>query len=171
MRIGIDISQIAHEGTGVAEYTANLVNALLKDDKKNEYVLFYSSLRKPLRITSEAEIKKYRIPPTLLDFLWNRLHILPIERFIGDVDVFISSDWVQPPTRKAKKVTVIHDLSPLKFPNEHHRKIVTVQKRRLKWVAKECDMIICDSEATKEDVMKLLRIEKDKLIVIYPGMM
>ena len=53
MKIGIDISQLAFPGTGVATYTQNLVENLLKIDKqsllprnkKNEYILFFSSLR------------------------------------------------------------------------------------------------------------------------------
>ncbi len=49
MKIGIDISQMAYEGTGVGEMVGNLVNALLKIDKENEYVLFFSSLRGNLK--------------------------------------------------------------------------------------------------------------------------
>ena len=192
MKIGIDISQIVYEGTGVGEYTKNLIEALLKVDKENEYVLFFSSLRRQLdslfineltswrvnelknkkvhELTSwRVKIRQFKIPPTLLDFLWNKLHICPIEWLIGKVDVFFSSDWTQPLTLKAKKITTIHDLSVFKFPEEHHPKIVAVQKRRLKWVKKECDLIICDSLATKRDAMEILGIEKKRLRVIYPG--
>src|SRR5437868_3731416 len=103
MKIGIDISQTAYEGTGVANYIQSLVDSLLMIDRTNEYVLFYSSLRiqnskfKIQNYNAKVKIKSFRIPPTLLDLLWNRLHILPIETFIGDVDVFVSSDWTQPP--------------------------------------------------------------------------
>ena len=64
MRIGIDISQIVFEGTGVANYTRNLVENLLKisakggsasgGDKKNTYVLFFSSLRRKLDSSLES---------------------------------------------------------------------------------------------------------------------
>lgn len=46
MRIGIDVSQMAYEQTGVGKYVRNLVNNLLKIDGENEYVLFFSSLRR-----------------------------------------------------------------------------------------------------------------------------
>ena len=46
MRIAIDISQIVHEGTGVATYTDQLVKNLLGIDNQNEYILFGISLRK-----------------------------------------------------------------------------------------------------------------------------
>lgn len=175
MRIGIDISQIAYQGTGVAIYTENLVKNLIKIDKKNDYVLFYSSLRRKLDrdlvkelISEQVEIKQFKLPPTLLEFLWNRLHLFPIEWLIGKVDVFFSSDWLQPPT-KAKKVTTIHDLSPFKYPETFPKKIINVHQRKLKWVKKEADAILCDSQATKKDVMEILKIPEKKLKVIYPG--
>ena len=46
MKIGIDISQIAHEGTGVATYVRNIVAALVHRYPEHEYILFGSSLRK-----------------------------------------------------------------------------------------------------------------------------
>src|SRR3989344_4257101 len=120
MRIGIDISQVAYEGAGVGEYIRNLVRELLRIDTKNEYVLFFSSMRRKFSPPTggfnfqskpkNLEIKTYKFPPTLLDFIWNRLHIVPIEWLIGDVDIFISSDWTQPPTSKSKKVTILYDL-------------------------------------------------------------
>ena len=118
MKIGFDISQIAYEKTGVANYLFNLIKHLLVIDKKNQYILFYSSLRRNLKsqisnlksTSQNLKIKTFRFPPLLLDFLWNKLHILPIEWLIGDVDVFITSDWTEPPTLHAKKATILYDL-------------------------------------------------------------
>jgi glycosyltransferase involved in cell wall biosynthesis len=175
MKIGIDISQMAFPGTGVALYTQNLVQHLLKIDRKNDYVLFYASLRKKLDENwlkslprERVTLKKYRLPPTLLEFLWNQLHFLPIDWLIGRVDVFFSSDWTQPPTQ-AKKVTTIHDLSPWRYPETFPAKIIQVQQRRMKWVKKEVDAILCDSQATKKDVVELLKIPEKRLKVVYPG--
>lgn len=177
MKIAIDISQIVHEGTGVATYVREMVKALLAVDKKNEYVLFGASLRKQNVFTDFfQEIKKINtrlvtvpIPPTLLEVLWNRLHIVPAEWFIGDVDIFWSSDWTCPPLRRAKGVTTIHDLIALKFPGETDGRIVTAHKRRLAHVARECQAILCDSQATKNDAAGLLNIPMNRLHVVYPG--
>lgn len=176
MRIGIDISQTAYEKTGVANILINLVNTLAKIDKENEYILFYSSLRKNFQFSvfnfqsnSKFSIKQFKFPPTFLDFLWNKLHIMPIEWLIGDVDVFISSDWTQPPTLKAKKATILYDLIVYKSPKETDEKIVATQKRRLKWVKKECDAILCISESTKRDAVEILGIDPERLSVVYPG--
>lgn len=176
MRIGIDISQIAYEGTGVANYLNCLVESLVEIDKNNEYVLFYSSLRKNLKssilnlqINKNVAIKQFKFPPIILDIIWNKFHLMPIEDLIGDIDIFISSDWTQPPAKKAKKATILYDLIVYKNPLETDKKIIDTQKRKLKWVKKECDIVFCISKATKKDAADILGIEDQKLKVIYPG--
>lgn len=179
MRIGIDISQIVYEGTGVAKHVEQIVANLLKADTKNQYILFGSSFRqrsklnnyieKAKRINSTVRSIILPFPIKFFEYLWNKLHIIPIEWLIGPVNVFWSSDWTQPPLIKALGVTTIHDLSIYRFPREHDINIVKVQKRRLKQAKKECQLFFCDSEKTKEDARGILNIPADKLFVVYPG--
>jgi hypothetical protein len=83
--------------------------------------------------------------------------------------LFITSDWTEPPTIKAKKATILYDLVVYKYPKETAEKIISVQKRKLKWVKKESKMIFCISDSTKKDAMEILGIENKRLKVIYPG--
>lgn len=175
MRIGIDVSQIAYGNTGVANYLANLVRELIKHDK-HEYVLFFSSLRRSLPREFENEVKrsnvrirKFKFPPTALDVLWNRFRVLPIESFIGDVDLFLTSDWLEPPSR-AKKATIIYDLIVYKYPRETDQKIISVQRRKLEWVKKESDIVFCISESSKKDAIEILGLDPSRVKVIYPGL-
>ena len=189
MRIGIDISQLAYENTGVANYLLNLVQNLIRLDRRNQYILFYSSMRKNLnsqivnfKSNPNVSIKQFKIPPTVLNIIWNKLHIMPIENFIGDVDVFITSDWTEPPSKRAKKATIIYDLIVYKYPEETHNQtefnpfklivspnIVSSQKQKLKWVKKESDLIFTISASSKKDIEKILEIPGSKIKVIYPG--
>lgn len=175
MRVGIDVSQIAFGNTGVANYLSSLVRELVKNDK-HEFVLFFSSLRRDLPREFEndvrrnnVKIKKFKLPPTALDLLWNNLHIVPIEIFIGNIDLFISSDWSEPPSR-AKKVTIIYDLIVYKHSEETDQKIVSVQKRKLLWVKKESNIVFCISESSKKDAIDILGLDPKKVEVIYPGL-
>lgn len=178
MKIAIDISQIAYEGTGVAEYTREMVRSLLEIDKENEYILFGISFRRRKILQShfnsvkylsdKVSLKLFPIPQTVGNFLWNRLHIVNIEKLIGKVDIFHSSDWIQPPTL-AKKVTTVHDLVVYKYPQTSHPNIIETQKRRLFWVKKECDLIFADSMATKNDLVKILKFNHKKIKVVYAG--
>jgi len=177
MRIGIDISQVVYEGTGVGRYVRKLVSALLAIDKTNDYILFGSSLRQRNKLEKFYEAVKgpnvklciIPIPQSLLDILWNRLHWIPIETFTGPIDVFWSSDWTQPPLRHALGVTTIHDLTILRYPESFEgTNIVEVQKRRLAWAKKECKHFLCDSAATANDAQELLAIKNTT--TVYPGL-
>ena len=177
MRIGIDISQVVYEGTGVGNFMREMVRALLTIDQRNEYILFGSSLRLRHKLEQFYEAVKspnvklciVPIPQTLLDLLWNRLHIISIEMFIGMVDVFWSSDWTQPPLRSAHGITTIHDLTVLRYPESFEgTNIVEVQKRRLAWAKKECRHFFCDSRVTAKDAKELMGIESST--IVYPGL-
>ena len=175
MKIGIDISQLAYQNTGVANYLQNLVEELVKN-RDHEFVLFFSSLRRqvPPAILEIAQLpnvklKTLKLPPKAMHIMWNLMHQVPIETFIGPVDIFITSDWTEPPS-KAKKATIVYDTIIYKYPQETSDKIVGVQKSKLDWVKKESDIIFCISESTKNDVHKILGIDESKLKVIYPGL-
>ena len=171
MKIAIDISAVVY-GTGVSVYTKNLVENLIKIDRVNEYILFGASLRRRTELYTflstfkekSLQGKVFSIPPTLADFIWNRVHILPIERLIGKVNVFHSSDWTQPPSN-AFRVTTVHDLVPIKFSTLTSPKIVSTHHARLKWVKKEIDRVIVPSMTTAKDVERM-GINKDRIRII-----
>jgi hypothetical protein len=174
MKIGVDISQLAYPNTGVSNYLLSLLNNLLETDRENEYIFFFSSLRGKLRKYSflskpNATLKTFKIPPTALNVLWNNLHVLPIENFIGDVDIFLTSDWTEPPAKKAKKITILYDLIVYKYPEETASSIVRVQKKKLDWVKKESSRILCISKSTKTDAIEILGIEDKRLEVVMAG--
>ncbi|KKQ75691.1 MAG: Glycosyl transferase, group 1 [Candidatus Woesebacteria bacterium GW2011_GWB1_38_5b] len=174
MKIAIDISQIIYE-TGVSVYTRELVSNLVSIFPDNEYILLGGSLRRGGEISDFAsQFKNARkvvtpISPTLADIVWNRLHVLNIEKLVGKVDIFHSSDWAEPPAN-ILKVTTIHDLSFLHYPKFADPKILATHKRRLYWVKKESSAVLVPSEATKEDAL-MLGISGDKIKVIHeaPG--
>ncbi|OGG24675.1 hypothetical protein A3A59_04365, partial [Candidatus Gottesmanbacteria bacterium RIFCSPLOWO2_01_FULL_42_10] len=177
MKIGIDISQSVYVGTGVSVYTQNLVRNLLKIDQVNQYVLFGSTLRRQAYLydflntlpkKSSFTSKIYSLPPTALDIIWNKLHALSIDHFLGTTDVVHTSDWTEPPS-KAHKVTTIHDLIVYKYPENLPKRIVETQKQKLAWVKKETDLVIAVSTRTKEDIIQYLQIPQAKIHVVYQG--
>jgi len=90
-------------------------------------------------------------------------------------DVFINPffNFLKPPiifTKIAKKqIAVIHDLIPLKYPSHYPTGIKGSLYIFLnKFVLKNYDIIITDSEASKRDIINILKIKSEKLRVIYP---
>ncbi len=165
MRVCLDISQIAYRG-GVATYTRNIANKMQGLDQIDLSML-YTSLRIPYN-GSFKKVIKYPIPQSLNKFIFNKLHLIPIEILIGKVDIFHSSDWIQPPSL-AKKVTTYHDVIPIKFPRWTTSEIVSNHKRRLELVEKEVDLVIAVSETTKKDLLEVSSIPESKIKVVYEG--
>lgn len=178
MKIGVDITMLVYAGSGVANYIYNFSKTLLEIDKKNEYRFFYSSLRRPKNFYYLDELKKlggkvyaYRFPPTLLQIWWRKFSIIPVEWFIGKVDIFFSSDFLRPPLLKGtKEITTIHDLTWKIFPQYHEERIIKAHEKKLEKTIKENDTIIVDSQSTKKDLLKYYpEIELSNVHVIYPG--
>ena len=165
MRIGIDVTAGIYSGTGVASYYRSLVPELIRQGKDCEFVLLGYAMRRysDLKLAN----KKFFLPPRLMEILWNKLHVIPVETFTGDLDVFHAWDYLQPPVRKAKIVTTIHDLTTIKFPLYHHKSTVEAQTHRLRWVRREADIVLADSLATKKDIIELLGIPEEKIKVVY----
>ncbi len=178
MKIGIDVTMLIYQGSGVANYTYNLVKNLLQNDKENEYRLFYSSFHKQKSTDYLKEFEKlgakiyhYRFPFKFLQLCWEKLNIMSVEWFIGKVDVFFSSDFLRPPLLpKTLGITTVHDLVWKMYPQFHEDWIVEAHEKKLEKTIRYNDEIIVDSENTKNDLLRLYpQINKNKTHVIYPG--
>jgi len=178
MIIAIDISQLVYQGSGVANYTYNLVKNLLTFDKKNTYKLFFAA-KNPFKKypfleefkTLGAKIYRYPMPMKLQKFLWQKNDFLSINRLIGRCDIFYSSDFLRPKTDKnVKGITTIHDLTWKLYPEYHTNDVIKAHEKKLEKTIKYNDEIIVDSENTKNDLLKLYpQIKSNKVNVIYPG--
>lgn len=166
MKVALDVSQSIY-GTGVSDYTIEL-HKHLEGGRTDSFqvVAFGYSLRRFFEL-KRTVLKGVSLPfpPTLMHYLWNKLHIINVETFVGKIDIYHSSDWAQGPSR-ACKVTTVHDLSPFLYPQETNPKIVSVHTARMKWVVKECDAIICVSQNTASDMSKLFPETTSRLVVI-----
>lgn len=175
MKIGVDISQIAHQGTGVARLMTGLTEAILNHDQKHRWHFLYYSLRQPLSLSLANQIRSSRhqlvqlpVPPTAITALWNHLHRFRVEWLLGQLDWFISSDWAEPPSY-LKKATIVHDLAYLHYPETVTPAIRAVQSRRLDWVKQETKVVFADSQTTRQDLIERLQIKADRIVVNYPG--
>lgn len=175
MQIGIDISQIVYEGTGVGRFTSGLVYAILEHDKNHRWVFFAGTFRRQIQSSLKQEIQSaghtlisVPLPPKAIGALWNDLHLFPVTSLLPQLDWFITSDWSEPPAR-CKKATIVHDLAFKRYPETVDRGILRTQEKRLSHVAKESTVIFTDSIATQQDLISMYDIEAHRISVNYPG--
>lgn len=181
MKIGIDISQIVYEGTGVARFTHNLLMSLVesKESSNHSFSIFFSSLNnkipesviKLVENNRNSKLFRWPIPPRALSYLWghkNLRNFLPTP--FTDLDWFISSDWTEPPKHIAKrKMTIVHDCIFKMHPETVDPVIINAQTKRLVIVEVESDLVSCDSQTTLNDLKVFYPDIKAKLFVNYPG--
>ncbi|MFO0704293.1 MAG: glycosyltransferase family 1 protein [Patescibacteria group bacterium] len=181
MKIIIDISQSVYTGTGVARFTINFAKALtnIRNINDHEITFFFSSLNHKIP-TEFLEIQKKNpnikiqhlpIPPRALSYVWGNSTLRNLWPQMGDTyDLFVSSDWAEPPPKIAKyKSTIIHDLIFKRFPETVDPIILSAQTQRLENVTKETDIIFCDSESTLYDLKNYYPNTKGQVVVNYPG--
>lgn len=107
----------------------------------------------------------------------NKLEItrLPARQGNSKLEIFINPffNFLQTPLtlkRLARKqIAVIHDLIPLKYPE--HFPVGIKGKLNIflnKFALKNYDVIVTDSEASKEDIVRMLKVKSKKVKVIYP---
>lgn len=179
MRIGFDISMLVYQGSGIATYTYNLIKNLLIYDKKNEYRLFYSSLRRPKNFyylnklrNLGAKVYDLHFPFSLIKFGWGKRHLIPVEWFIGKVDIYHSSDFLRPPLfRKTRGITTIHDLIWKINPDWHTPEIIEAHDIKMEKTIHYKDVIIVPSNSSKKDLLKFYSEVKrrNKIYIIYEG--
>jgi glycosyltransferase involved in cell wall biosynthesis len=175
-RIGIDYTAAVHQTAGIGRYTRELVNsiaALTEKSAKPYFHLFVAAARcseLPLP-GSNFEWRSTRLSERWLARLWYRLRLpLPVQHWLGSLDLFHAPDFILPPVRPGTPTIVtIHDLS---FVREPDSTMPGMSVHLNKWVphsVKRADRVIAVSEATRRDLIEFYQTPPAKISVIYHG--
>jgi glycosyltransferase involved in cell wall biosynthesis len=105
-----------------------------------------------------------------LTILWHRLRLpMPVEWFIGPVDIFHSTDFVLPPVRQARTILTVHDLSFMRLPECAEAGLRAYLSKVVPRSIERADLVLADSQSTKNDLIELLGVSPDKIEVVYAG--
>jgi glycosyltransferase involved in cell wall biosynthesis len=170
-RIGIDYTSAVRQGAGIGRYTRNLIRALADIDHTTEYVLF-SAGRDTGQSPWPDNFRGRSLPlsDAALAFAWQKLRLpIAIEWITGRLDIFHSPDFVLPPVRRARTVLTVHDLSFMRFPECSSAPLLEYLMRAVPRSVARADMILADSESTRQDLIELLRVPEERLRVVYAG--
>lgn len=115
MRIGIDARMYKKGGTGISRYIKELVDAVVKLDKENTYILFLSpEMYKEYKCTDNVEkvcvdAKYYSLKEQL--FFWKTL-------YNAKLDLMHFTHFNSPLLYFGKSIVTIHDITLSKFPGQ-----------------------------------------------------
>ena len=180
MRIGIDCTAAVHQRAGIGRYTRGIIGALAELGGEHSFELLVvgndAEIVEPagwlpgLETKDNFEVKELPLPNRLWRVLWHRLGIpVPADLLTGTVDVFHSPDYLLPPVRRGKKVVTVHDLSFLRHPEAAEPSLRAFLCASVPRSVRKADLVLGDSESTRQDVIELLGIDGDRVEVVYPG--
>jgi glycosyltransferase involved in cell wall biosynthesis len=176
MRIVVDMTPLSLEQTGIPNYLSGMVRGLVEVAGEHSIVAFAPTgprgSRRVAAALSDLPIEKRIVPlpgAHYLRALWSRLGRIPVERFVGDLDVFHFSDWMYPPQRGGIRATTVHDLVPLRYRELVHPRTYRMHKAKLQNAIRTCDLIFANSNFTANDLSDLLGFPRDRVHVAYPG--
>jgi len=175
LRIVVDVSPLSRPRTGIGNYIRGMVAGLAEAaGGVHEVVAFGPSGPRGRRRIREALAGlpvELRLPllPHLARTAWSRTGRLPVERLVGDLDVFHFSDWMYPPQRGGVRATTVHDLVPLRFPELVEPETLRMHERKYEHAARTCDRVFVNSRFTGSEVVELLGAPEERVVVAYPG--
>jgi glycosyltransferase involved in cell wall biosynthesis len=155
---------------GIGRYSRCLIGGIIEEGGGHEYRLLV-----PRGAATEQWPANYSpVPLPFSDYwmtiLWQRLRVpLWADMFTGSLDVFYSPDFVLPPVRSAKTLVTVHDLSFLRQPGWYVRGLQSYLETAVPRSVRRADLILADSNCTRDDLIDLLGVPRERVRVLYPG--
>lgn len=152
MKIGIDTQSASGKATGIGYYTRSLIN---------EYKSFDGLSLFCYKNSSCAELN------TGKRLLWENVSLMSMAKR-DKIDILHVPGFAGPKRKGVfKKVTTVHDLIGMIYPRNLGCVSRFYWQKWLPACVKDSDHIIADSENTKNDILRLLRVPEEKVSVIY----
>lgn len=175
--IGFDVTAALTQGGGIGRYTRELIRALVSQSTHYRYKLF--SARPPavppvpdsLPVAPHVIHRPAPIDEHWLYRLWYRARLpLPVQTFLGAIDLFHSPDFVLPPVSgNIPTILTVHDLSFIHYPETFPANLVAYLNRVVPWSVKRASHVLADSISTMNDLQTLWHVPDEQITVLYSG--
>ena len=169
MKIAFDGKRFFNNSSGLGNYSRDLVRILVTYFPENEYVLFnQNQSEKGKEILELSNVSFHETS----NGNFSRQFKMGKDAQQIEADIFhglsgeLPLNWDEKPI---KKVVTIHDLIFLRFPQYYSFFDRKIHFWKFKKAAEQADLIIAISEQTKRDIIQFLKVQEDKIKVVYQG--
>ncbi len=173
--IGYEAKRIFHNGTGLGNYSRDLIRILSTYHNQNSYFLYNPKPADIERFTTNEINVFERLPVRFLSRIfynvWRQFTIIK-DLKADKINIFHGLSGELPTgLRKAgiKSVVTIHDLIFIRYPHFYSFFDRKIHFYKFKKAAKSADKIIAISQQTKKDIIKFLHVPESKIVVVYQG--
>ncbi len=169
MIIGIDASRaVTAQRTGTEAYAFFLIQALIPlAAERGHQLRLYFNQPPPPNLFPQADCVTSIVIP--FPRLWTHLR-LALELQRRPPDLFFTPAHVIPYTYTGPSAATIHDLGYHYFPEAHPKRQLAYLRWSTRHNGRRARYLLADSQATKEDLVRLDGLSPDKVSVVYPGL-
>jgi glycosyltransferase involved in cell wall biosynthesis len=172
--VGLDYTPAYEQGGGIGRYVRELTAALSRQSAEFDYHLFVAGAQQsqlPSSLGKHFVWKPSRLTPKWLARIWHRAHLLlPVEVFVGRIDLFHATDFVLPPTlSRTRSLLTVHDLSFVRVPLAASPGLKAYLNQVVPLSVRRADHVLADSIATKDDLVALYGVSPAKVTVLLSG--
>jgi glycosyltransferase involved in cell wall biosynthesis len=164
-----------NQSAGIHVWTKEILTALhrlqeLGQMPKNfHWILFTEKPTQDFPLFEVKTLPVYRFIPGYA--AWRLFFLLPFLAIKSRANYFIEPGHFGPFNLPGsiKRITVVHDLTPILFPQWHQNFSASTQRLFFPRILKKTDQIIAVSKNTQTDLEKIYPVTEGKIRVIYPG--
>lgn len=170
MSLYLDISPAVHARAGLSRYADNLARALLQKAPER-FAFFYNrsgdSHIPPWLSGHTTRSVRAGYKPWRMAVWLGQLARLGFDRLVPGCELFHATEHLLLPLQKPPTVLTVHDLIFHLYP-EHHKWLNRwYLNAAMPLYCRRADAIICVSEHTKADLVRVWRIDSAKVHVVY----
>ena len=166
MHVGIDASRSAiSRRTGTEAYSLQVTRALLRLATGDRYTLYFNQPPQPGLFPRLPNVEERRLP---FPRLWTHLR-LSLEMAASAPDVLFVPAHVVPLMHPHRCVVTLHDLGYRYYPQAHRPVQWWYLHLSTLWSAHAATLILADSQATRDDLIRHYGVSPDKIRVVYLG--
>jgi glycosyltransferase involved in cell wall biosynthesis len=168
MKIGIDGRAAKwYRGTGIGNYTYQVINSLNQLDTCNNYLLFMpDKCRNDINFNKNFNVRN--IGENSGNGFWNEVNIPNILHY-NEVELYhVPQNGIGLPMDKpCKMVITLHDIIPYKMPETVGPSYLKIFLEQIPKIVPQCDGIITVSNFSKEDIMREFDYPGEKIFVTH----
>ncbi|MEI6040024.1 MAG: glycosyltransferase family 1 protein [Candidatus Berkelbacteria bacterium] len=178
MKIGIDITRAIIENAGIGRFTREITQNLIRVGKTDDFVLLSTHFRESKEknehlkdfIAPNVKIKRLKLPGDFKELAWGWPYAL-YENIYNKSDILLAPSFFEVHLAyKTPQVVIIHDMATFLFPEQRGQEVSARHNKRVKKVCTKAKKIIAISESTKNDIIKFLKINPERIEIVGPGL-
>jgi O-antigen biosynthesis alpha-1,2-mannosyltransferase len=161
------------EPGGIGVYTRNLVSQLIRLDRQNRYVLFYTNPSLIGQLSHYDNVDEIHVPShknilgtQIATLIWDQVFV-PWYARKHDVDVIFHAKFAVPLVTKRKTVMVLHGTERFFYPQFSNTGDMLFFRTVYPYYLRRASAIIAVSNRAREDIINQLNIDPSKVTTVH----